>query len=457
MKGGSLLAPLGRACRCSAQVPALTQRRTLKTGQLKIYSRGPYRISKWDWEGSGKNVSVMKKWKKDRALERKAQKHPVRRNNTVVVDTVSAALAKAQVDGVSPFVNPLYKKRPKYNSVMDIQVPLSSTEHSLTGIPEAWVWNRHKEKVGLMRLSADLFCQPLRRDILTRVVNFECAQMRGWTTRQLPSRSEMRGSTKKLRPQKGTGKARMSDSRAAHLHKGAKAHGPRRRNYTQKMPKKMRHLGLKVALSTRYQEGRLFIWNDFAAETRKTKIASEMYEEWGWDHAVLFVYATDQVDRNFYYSVRNFPMIKAMPLDELSVHSILKHRTMVVTKEVAEILCNQWSGEAEVQRWNMAAAANRQLQEDFLDDAFPGEPPTNGNLAYQERFGANGEGLGLRLDGDEVIKRGRSWGKKAPLQAPLDFEELEEVMGSDEELGSEDESESDSDSESEKSSKETRS
>jgi large subunit ribosomal protein L4 len=137
------------------------------------------------------------------------------------------------------------------------------------------------EEVGTFHLSNKTFgCDPVRVDILQRVVVWQRNKKRGKRNAGARTKtiSEVSGSGKKVRNQKGGGVARAGHSRPAHWRGGAKAHGPKGniQDYTTKLNKKVRRMGMRHALSQKLLEGNLIITNDMAATTHKTKVLDEM-------------------------------------------------------------------------------------------------------------------------------------------------------------------------------------
>lgn len=137
------------------------------------------------------------------------------------------------------------------------------------------------EEVGTFHLSDKTFgCDPVRVDILQRVVVWQRNKKRGKRNAGARTKtiSEVSGSGRKVRNQKGGGVARAGHSRPAHWRGGAKAHGPKGnvQDYTTKLNKKVRRMGMRHALSQKLLEGNLIITNDMASETHKTRVLDEM-------------------------------------------------------------------------------------------------------------------------------------------------------------------------------------
>jgi len=169
-----------------------------------------------------------------------------------------------RMPGPSPFINQDYKRLSvaKYHGLETLELPVSSVM-PLGGIPEIWVHSSNATKRSIYQLSPDLFNQDVRIDLLWRCVRYERHKNVHWTWYIARHRGEIWGSGKKLRQQKGTGRARMSDGKAPQFRGGGKAHGRRPKSMESYLKKYSYHKGIKIALTARYQEGDLFLWDDF--------------------------------------------------------------------------------------------------------------------------------------------------------------------------------------------------
>lgn len=273
------------------------------------------------------------------------------------------------LDGPNPYVNPMFKRRVKYPSIMDLNLPLSSIEPP-GGHPESWIWNKKLNKIGITRMSADLFNHPLRKDILHRVHVFERNKGRGFSHVRVKNRAEVRGSGRKVRPQKGTGMARMSDRLAPHVRGGGKAHGRRPRDFTTDLPPRVRIKALKIALSARFREGDIIIWDNFQFPHTQEEEAINLKKLWGWWN-VLFVFMGN-FDTNLAKATMNIDGMQPTDVRHLTVGNLLKYKKIVIDFESLAYLTEKYSLEAEVRRWNEAASINR-LAEAMAPDAFPEE------------------------------------------------------------------------------------
>ena len=192
-----------------------------------------------------------------------------------------------------------------------------------------------------LHLSPLLFSQPLRLDILTLHTTYSRSKHRGYRNPAARTKtvSEVSGSGKNMRAQKGSGMARIGHKRAAHHRGGAKAHGPKGsiQNYRKKLDKRVRRLGARVVLSQKLREGNLVIVDDFRASSIQTKSAKnklvEKLSPYGYDDytSALFVTGDTDVDRFFRLSVRNLPNVTVIPAGSFGALEALKSRFLVLS------------------------------------------------------------------------------------------------------------------------------
>jgi len=195
------------------------------------------------------------------------------------------------------------------------------------------VLNWKKEKVGSVDLSADVFGTDVRKEILHTVVNWQLASRRAGTA-MVRTKGLVAGGGKKPFKQKGTGSARQGSTRSPLMPGGGKMFGPQPRSYAFALPKKVRALGLKMALSHLTKEGKLFVVENMKSEG-KTKELAQRLEGFGIKKAVLI----DAVsDAKFKRAANNLPKFKYFPVEGLNVFDLLKYDAAVITKDsVAKI------------------------------------------------------------------------------------------------------------------------
>ena len=189
------------------------------------------------------------------------------------------------------------------------------------------------KKVGSVELTDSIFGLEPRADILHRVVTWQRAKQRAGT-HAVKTVSDVAGSGKKAFKQKKTGNARQGERYNVHMRGGGVVHGPVVRDHSIDLPKKIRSLGLKMALSSKAKDGSLVIidseklaaakTNAFAKQLKKLDIAS-----------ALFVGATE-LDENFKKSAANIANVDVLPTIGLNVLDILKHEKLVLTADAVK-------------------------------------------------------------------------------------------------------------------------
>jgi large subunit ribosomal protein L4 len=191
-------------------------------------------------------------------------------------------------------------------------------------------------KGGSIDLADDIFgIEDIRADILQRVVTWQLAKRRAGT-HKIQVRNEVSRTSKKMYKQKGTGGARHGSRRAAQFVGGAKAHGPVVRSHAFDLPKKIRALALKHALSSKAKDGSLIVVDTVALKEAKTAALRDQLGKIGVTHALVIAGA--EVDNNFKLAARNIPNVDVLPNAGLNVYDVLRRRTLVLTKDAVEAI-----------------------------------------------------------------------------------------------------------------------
>ncbi len=185
------------------------------------------------------------------------------------------------------------------------------------------------KKLADLDVSDDIFGLEPRADILHRMVNWQLAKRRSGN-HKTKGISEISGTGKKPFAQKGTGRARAGSLRNAQHRTGAVIFGPIVRDHAHDLPKGLRKLALKLALSAKQKEGKLIVLDDAKAKSHKTKDMAKSLETMGITSA-LFI--DDTLDQNFTRAVRNIAHIDVLPEKGINVYDILRRDTLVLTKE----------------------------------------------------------------------------------------------------------------------------
>lgn len=201
--------------------------------------------------------------------------------------------------------------------------------------------NLDNQKVADIELADSVFGVEVRTDILSRVVNWQLANRRAGT-HKTKTIGEVSGTTKKPYKQKGTGNARQGSLRAPQYRGGGIVFGPVVRSHEQDLPKKIRALGMRCALSSKAQEGKIVVVDDLKLPAIKTKDLLAKMDKMGLISkegrvSALFI-GGSELDDNFSLSARNIVGIDVLPQQGANVYDIMRRDTLVLTKEAAENL-----------------------------------------------------------------------------------------------------------------------
>ena len=193
---------------------------------------------------------------------------------------------------------------------------------------------------GNIDLSDDLFGLEPRADILHRMVQYQLAKRQAGT-HKTKGRSEISRTGKKFGRQKGGGGARHGSRRAPIFIGGGNAHGPQPRSHAIDLPKKIRALAFKHALSAKVKDGELVILSEAACEG-KTKQLQEQFAKLGWKNALIVDGA--EVNDGFARAARNIDAIDVLPVQGANVYDILRRTHLVLTKNAVEALEVRFNG-----------------------------------------------------------------------------------------------------------------
>ena len=191
------------------------------------------------------------------------------------------------------------------------------------------------KKAGDIELSDAIFGLEPRADILHRVVRYQLAKRQAGT-HKVKTPSETSYSTKKIYRQKGTGGARHGDRNAPIFRGGGVYKGPKVRSHAHELPKKVRKMGLKHALSAKASSGALVVIDSAELKSGKTKDLAKAVGKLGWKKALVIDGA--EVNENFMAASRNIDGLDILPSQGANVYDIMKAHTLVITKAGAEAL-----------------------------------------------------------------------------------------------------------------------
>jgi large subunit ribosomal protein L4 len=196
------------------------------------------------------------------------------------------------------------------------------------------VKNLKAQDVGTIELADDVFGLAPRADILARVVDWQLAKRRAGT-HKTKGVSDISGTTKKPYRQKGTGNARQGSLRSPQFRGGARIFGPVVRDHGYDLPKKVRKLGLKTALSTKQAEGKLVVV-DGLGEASKTKELARAFAALGWTSVLLI--DGPEVHDGVRRAAANLKGVDVLPQQGANVYDILRRDTLVLTRAAVEHL-----------------------------------------------------------------------------------------------------------------------
>lgn len=190
------------------------------------------------------------------------------------------------------------------------------------------VKNTDNEKVGEIEMNEALFAVPVRKHILHDVVRMQLANRRSGNA-CTKTRTEVRGGGSKPWKQKGTGRARAGTRRSPLWRGGGTVFGPKPRDYSYKLTKKVRRLGLRMAMSARYSEENLVILDAFQLEEIKTKNFVAVMEKLNIKNGLIVV---PELEENLEKSARNVHGYKVIPAAGLNVYDVLLHHRLVLVQ-----------------------------------------------------------------------------------------------------------------------------
>jgi len=188
---------------------------------------------------------------------------------------------------------------------------------------------------GTVALSDEIFGLDPRADILQRVVRWQLAKRQAGTHKTL-TRTEITRTGKKMYRQKGTGGARHGNKAAPQFRGGGKAFGPVVRSHAHDLPKKVRALGLKLALSAKAKGANIVVLDEAVAADHKTKSLMAKLAALGLTNALIVDGATPQDE--FRLAARSIPQIDVLPVQGINVYDILRRDTLVLTKAAVSAL-----------------------------------------------------------------------------------------------------------------------
>jgi large subunit ribosomal protein L4 len=192
---------------------------------------------------------------------------------------------------------------------------------------------------GSVALPDEIFGLEPRADIIQRMVRYQLSKRQAGT-HKTKMRGEIKATTKKMYKQKGTGRARHGAKTAPQFRGGGKAFGPVVRSHAHDLPKKVRALALKLALSDKAKTEKLIVLTDVAVKEPKTKALAQRFAKLGLANALIIDGAA--IEDNFRLAARNIPEIDVLPVQGINVYDIIRRDTLVLTKAAVEALTERF-------------------------------------------------------------------------------------------------------------------
>ena len=209
-------------------------------------------------------------------------------------------------------------------------------------MPKVKVYNLRREESGEIELADEIFATEVNEALLYDVVKAQLASRRAGTAKT-KGRAEVRGSSRKLYKQKGTGRARHGSIRAQQYVGGGKAHGPQPRSYAYRPTRKQRLGALKSALSLKLAEGQLVVVDNFQLTEVKTKGLAQVLTSLNVAKSCLLVDVTG--NDNLRLSARNLENHQYLPPEGINVYDLLRYEHLVLTRDAAAAIQKRCIGE----------------------------------------------------------------------------------------------------------------
>jgi large subunit ribosomal protein L4 len=204
------------------------------------------------------------------------------------------------------------------------------------------VYDISGKEVGSMDADDAVFGLEPHRASMRQALLAQLANRRAGTA-NTKTRGEVRGSTRKIRRQKGIGASRQGSIRAPHHRHGGISFGPKQRSYKQALPKRIRRLAIRSAISAKAQDGDLKVIRGLSLDAPKTRAVKDMLGGLELNRSVLLV--TETSDRNVLLSARNLPGARALAADYLNVADVVTAHGLVMTEEAVRRAEAIWGGE----------------------------------------------------------------------------------------------------------------
>ncbi len=203
-------------------------------------------------------------------------------------------------------------------------------------MPSVDIYNTNKEVIDKITLKEEIFDTDVKDHLLYDVVKMQLANRRSGTA-STKGRAEVRGGGKKPYRQKGTGRSRAGSTRSPLWVGGGVIFGPKPRDYSYKVSKKVRKAALKGALTKKLKEGKIMIIDGLDVPEIKTKLFMEILKKLECNSGMTLIVVPER-DKNLELSSRNIKEVKLLPVKGLNVFDVLKYDTVVVTRPAVELI-----------------------------------------------------------------------------------------------------------------------
>ena len=191
-------------------------------------------------------------------------------------------------------------------------------------------------------LNKSIFGLEVKNDIIHRMIRFQLAKKRSGN-HKTKGISEISGTTRKPFKQKGTGSARQGSRRSPQMRGGAVIFGPEVRSHSHKLPKKIKSLALRMALSNKFKEGKLTVVSDFKINKPKKLFLKNLLAKLNINSA-LFIDGKE-IEKNFKFAIRNVPMTDFLPITGINVYDIVRRDSLVLSEKALDGLNERFKDE----------------------------------------------------------------------------------------------------------------
>ncbi len=188
---------------------------------------------------------------------------------------------------------------------------------------------------GSIELNDEVFGLEPREDLIARMIRYQLAKRRAGT-HAVKNRAEIARTGKKMYKQKGTGGARHGSARVPQFRGGGRAFGPVVRSHAHDLPKKVRALALRHALSAKAKAGEIIVWQNASLDAPKTKALRGQFEKLGLGSALII--DGSELNENFCLSARGLPKVDVLPVEGINVYDIIRREKLVLTKAALDAL-----------------------------------------------------------------------------------------------------------------------